>query len=197
MEMVAGVKEAGAVSARQKLQSALLDMCQEQDFFRVSVSELCSQAGVSRKTFYKHYQSTDELARIMIDATFGEALRSVPVEGLEYKDELPVVRHVLTAFCNDFHRISAIQKAFGTDLVLSVVQPISDQTARKLVYQQGVDEDFLADYISTLATGLAMATLRTWMERGGKDDVDQLVRLISTLFGPGFQNLRTHGVSPD
>lgn len=43
------------------MDEALLDLVQEKDLELVSVKEICRRAGVSRSTFYLHYETIDDL----------------------------------------------------------------------------------------------------------------------------------------
>ncbi len=47
---------------REELIEAARALFMEQDFPRVAIKDVCEQAGISRVTFYKHFQSIDELA---------------------------------------------------------------------------------------------------------------------------------------
>ncbi|WP_151737592.1 TetR/AcrR family transcriptional regulator ['Paenibacillus yunnanensis' Narsing Rao et al. 2020] len=46
---------------RGELISAAKELCMKQSFLNVNIKEVCGLAGVSRVTFYKHFQSMDEL----------------------------------------------------------------------------------------------------------------------------------------
>ena len=47
---------------REELIEAARVLFSEQDFPRVAIKDVCERAGMSRVTFYKHFQSIDELA---------------------------------------------------------------------------------------------------------------------------------------
>lgn len=47
---------------REELIEAARVLFMEQDFPRVAIKDVCERAGISRVTFYKHFQSIDELA---------------------------------------------------------------------------------------------------------------------------------------
>lgn len=47
---------------REELIEAARALFMEQDFPRVAIKDVCERAGISRVTFYKHFQSIDELA---------------------------------------------------------------------------------------------------------------------------------------
>lgn len=43
-------------------------------FRRVSIEEICSEANVSKMTFYKHFKNKDELVKYIIDLITGQAM---------------------------------------------------------------------------------------------------------------------------
>lgn len=56
---------------RRRIRQSLLDLMQSMDFKEITVTRLCSEAGVSRGTYYLHYsdklQVLDELLDIALD----------------------------------------------------------------------------------------------------------------------------------
>ena len=43
------------------MDEALLELLEKKDFAFLSVKEICQKAGVSRSTFYLHYETIDDL----------------------------------------------------------------------------------------------------------------------------------------
>ena len=54
-----------------KMDKALLELLEKKDFEYITIKEICDKAGVSRSTFYLHYQNTrdllDETAKYILD----------------------------------------------------------------------------------------------------------------------------------
>ena len=50
-----------AESAKIKLQQALILLLDEKEFERISVSQICKEAGVHRSTFYSYYDNQIDL----------------------------------------------------------------------------------------------------------------------------------------
>src|SRR3974377_1655973 len=87
------------------LQSALIDLVQEEDLSRITVADVAGRADVSRSTFYDHYQDVHQLAEAastsMLDDLFGFVLaldtpRAHPADPPEDPDP------ALTAFFTHF-----------------------------------------------------------------------------------------------
>ena len=60
------------------LQSALMDLVQKQDLPRIMVADVTERAGVSRSTFYDHYQDVHELAEAACTAMIDDLMGSLP-----------------------------------------------------------------------------------------------------------------------
>jgi AcrR family transcriptional regulator len=46
-----------------RLQEALAELCEHEDYYAITVDRICKAAGTYRSTFYLHYGSKDELLR--------------------------------------------------------------------------------------------------------------------------------------
>lgn len=56
-----------AAAQQRKFEEALLQIMKTVPFEHISISELCRQAGLSRKTFYRLYQTKGDVVYAMID----------------------------------------------------------------------------------------------------------------------------------
>lgn len=57
-------------ATRSALRSALSRSFQSQEYAQISVTELAKEAGVSRRSFYQHYESIDEVAGELVAELF-------------------------------------------------------------------------------------------------------------------------------
>lgn len=49
------------VKSKQKIQTAIEDLLDSQEFDKITISEICLAANITRATFYHHYSSKDEV----------------------------------------------------------------------------------------------------------------------------------------
>lgn len=66
---------------QQCLYEALMQLMQEKKFDKISVGELCQRAGVSRMTYYRSYNSKEDILLQHLDECFASYL-----EGLDVRD---------------------------------------------------------------------------------------------------------------
>lgn len=48
---------------RQSLRNALMDLCEKKSYYDITIWDICNQAGTYRSTFYRYYDSKDEVLR--------------------------------------------------------------------------------------------------------------------------------------
>lgn len=56
--------------SRQWMQTALLELINEKEYEKISITDITDRAGLSRPTFYLHYSSKDELLMDHLDTIF-------------------------------------------------------------------------------------------------------------------------------
>ena len=69
-----------SASQQRKFEAALLKLMKQYLFEEISISELCRQTGLSRKTFYRLYDAKADVVYAMIDHTILDAGSFVPDE---------------------------------------------------------------------------------------------------------------------
>lgn len=48
---------------KERLKEALIALCEEKDYYDITIGDICDQARVYRSTFYYHYDNKDDLLR--------------------------------------------------------------------------------------------------------------------------------------
>ena len=64
---------------------------------RVSVEEICKEAGVSKMTFYKHFKNKSELAKHIINQIISEAeikYRDLMAQDIPYSEKVKQMIHI-------------------------------------------------------------------------------------------------------
>lgn len=60
----------------QKIETAFLALCLNNDYDDIKVNQICEQAGINRSTFYAHYNDVDDLTA-KIEARFAKSMASI------------------------------------------------------------------------------------------------------------------------
>lgn len=177
-------------STAVRMDEAFLRLLEKKDFEYITVQELCREAGVSRSTFYLHYETLGDLleesTRHMYDSfqsyfdvpsgTFIARLSDCPDEELNLltpKYLLPYLRYVRehrrlfrTALKNA--RTLQLDEAYA-DLFRHVFAPILER--------RQVPEDDRA-YLMTFYIHGLMAIVSRWLENDCADSEERVIALM-------------------
>ena len=69
-----------SVRARKALRDALQKLLKTKPYEKISVTQIVTQAGLARHTFYNHYETKDDLLHALIDAVFLDHLANIQFE---------------------------------------------------------------------------------------------------------------------
>lgn len=188
-----GLRERKKQRIRAQLTDAALRLFSERGFDGVTVEEIAAEVEVSPRTFFRYFGSKE-------DVLFGDSDETLA----ELRDVLasrPLDEPVLTAVR---HAILALAQAYETerDLILLRGRIMRDTTSlrahgleRQTAWEGAITEavadrlgaDPAADLRPRMVAGCAVVALRaaatTWLERGGGDDLSELVAEALDLLG--------------
>jgi len=100
---------------KRALQTALLNLAEDQDLESISVTEIANAADVNRATFYKHYRDKDEFVSSALDALFEEVTAEDRVFTEQHQTLSPdvVPGPLVTLFRNLEQRRHLFQRLFS------------------------------------------------------------------------------------
>lgn len=135
---------------KERIFAACQDRFLREGFAKVSVDEIAGDLGMSKKTFYKHFTSKEDLVRQMMERFMGEVRRNV--------------EHVLFSDKSAVEKLSEIITLIGTNA--SRLLPVFGQDIKKRIPQLWKHiEDFRRQRISEIVgrliqQGIAEGTMR-------------------------------------
>ena len=172
---------------RQLLQKALVELINESDYDTITIQDIVDRANVGRTTFYKHYNSKDELFMSCHEAMISEFHIS-PLHPLS-KEELlsPETPSEMTlAYHHLEQRRARLYPIFqGKDSQL-ILRQIRDRSSREieanLVATFGetksiIPLDMLANYLA----GAQIALMQWWLEKRRPHTTENLARTFHLL----------------
>ena len=175
--------------SRGAIEQALMDLLAEgRPFDQLTVSEVASRAGLTRKTFYARFGSIDAVVLGMASELFTSIVLAVPDEAyaqplsngtlthavLARLDEQRATVEFLTTLCPshlflEAGRDAVISVLFERILAVNDLAPISD-----------FDRDFLKHLLPTTLHGAVTA----WASRGFQDSPDDVANFAAEMLGP-------------
>ncbi len=163
------------IIAKKNVVSALLELIYEKPISMISISELTNRAGVSRMTFYRNYNSIEEIFGKELDEIFQKyELDDVnSVEGIYY-DEIHM-RHCFTYFYSYRQFLEGLVYCGFGDMFL---KKLTGYTYTK--WYEIVEQD--EEYKLVGFAGFVYSTYMLWKEKNYKESVEEMATYISKVF---------------
>ena len=165
--------EKSAAQQRQ-FEAALMVLMEEKLFEQISISELCRETGLSRKTFYRLYDAKADVVYAMIDHAIMDTDSYVPDE---------------TVGAGGMHHFLAYwksRKQFLDMLAKNRISALLSQQAILLVLEEEADivncfsagnPDVKKEMVTFCVSGL-FALVLEWHKRGYDRSIDEMSRIL-------------------
>ena len=177
---------------------SFLDVLEERPYRDVTISDICSRAGVHRRTFYRHFESKDDVLTRGLDQLF-EDLRQIAVKDIEQRmadiEKLSVSERGVAAterlLVHLFHLIAS-RRAFFRHALIGTVSPELSHHLFDLAVENGmerisVDDQNRRRLLAGFAAGALLGLSRSWLETGCVTPAEHLavqyVKLVRTAIG--------------
>ncbi|MCB2076730.1 MAG: TetR/AcrR family transcriptional regulator [Novosphingobium sp.] len=184
--------DARARKSRAALRVALLQLVETEPFERISIRELCRTARVSHPTFYRNYESKEEILAEIAEEEVNR-LWSGMLELVVFRDPEKSAR----AICNYVHRHRGIWKPLVTTSAATVLRDkyvelsVNLRQTRKVIHA-----DFPIRMVSAVFAAGMIEILSWWLNQPEDYPVDNVVQFLSWLvvnptIGPATFKLRS------
>ena len=168
-------KNPAAVRSQELICKAVCKLMAELPFAEITVTRICQEAQVGRKTFYRHFQEKEDVVTLMIDylrEEYEQELLRVPLED--------AVRYHFT-FLSQRIEFMKLMHAAGQ---MSLLNARFAQIQPKVMPRWSDDERENA-YRAAVTVAGTEAVIRLWAERGFRETVEELVQLHRYALGEG------------
>lgn len=157
-----------AIQSRQMIADALFQLMKRKSFKQISVTEICEEAAIGRKTFYRNFELREDVIAYRLDQMVEEYEKEL--EGLSLEGQLRhhfeyVQRHqdiFITLYKNNLIWMSV--KRFI--ILLPKTMPVWSENE--------VEQEYRCGYIMA---GIE-AIQKIWIERGCQESIDEIVDII-------------------
>ena len=164
-----------AIKSQQWLADTLLDLMEEKPYDDISIKDICTNADLSRQTFYNFFNSKDELFRYM--------LRSIYIDKLNSFDEIPSSDEAISAFVSitreNKRLVSAIVKNNLSNIVSDEIFNAITQFLNKFISNFDNQLDF--SYHVVLLSG-ALTHFMTYYARNNSEMSEkEMTKILETF----------------
>ncbi|UBU16417.1 TetR/AcrR family transcriptional regulator [Nonomuraea gerenzanensis] len=179
---------------RSALAGALIELAEERDLSRISVSDVAEGAGVSRSAFYDHYRDVHELAEDACTAMIDDLIESLPGPALDSADLVREAIASLTAFFGSLAGHAGLYRALlGSQGSARVAGHIRRRVAVVIhdrlrqadagEWPERVPHDVTAAFTAGALLGVAM----DWLERGCSRPAAEMAELTWPLLNAQYR----------
>ena len=174
--------------SRQLLCDGLLKLMEKMEYKNISVSKLCTTADVARRTFYRHFETIDDVLRYKLDKITDEFIdyfllnyHGISLEHIveifftfweQHRDFLLLLRknhlmHVLSDIVLPAMRKGIRQLSLGNN----ANKPTADEM---LSLSKSIDEQEQLDYMFFFMSGGIMSLLTRWLDSSDAPNAQEM-----------------------
>lgn len=167
------------LSAQSKgwILQALLTLMDKKDFRAITVKEIAQRAGVDRKTFYRNFNSKEEVLRFYLDDVCKDYIRE-----LNQYDELTTFIIAKTYFTLCKKHISFVQKLEKNNLMVFLLMAFDEYLP--IIHQTyEVPDEYLpySDYALSYHAGGFWNISAKWIRNGADKTPEEMAGIIEYL----------------
>ncbi|WP_297436234.1 TetR/AcrR family transcriptional regulator, partial [uncultured Clostridium sp.] len=169
-----GVKNRNKKSI-ERISNAMLEILKEKEFDSISITEICSRAEVARKTFYRNFNSKEDVIKTAIDLKLSEFKGTGILKEMANPLELSERYIQFWYDRRDFLKLLLERNLFG---ILNYKYDIYMQDLRKLM--KGDEEETPEiEYFLKFISGGFWNVLQTWVRKDFKESPKELAKLTA------------------
>lgn len=174
-----------AIKSQQWLGNTLLDLMEQKPYEEISIKDICTNADLSRQTFYNYFESKDELFRYLLKSTYEDKLNSI--------DEIPSSKEAISTFVNTMKEndrlVSVIVKNNMGNLVSDEIFKSITRFLNRFIPNFENQPDFA--YHVVLLSGALTHFLTYYARNNNEMSEEKLTHILETfLSGKIFRLLR-------
>lgn len=166
---------------QQEIAGVFLRLLQDTPVARLRISDLCREAGISRKVFYRYFDGKEDVFRFLLDNLYGEArlhLRAITLWPFQARRK----------DCVDLFRFWARrQELLNVLLEDAHTELTQDSQLRYFLLERLEPGDGAEDWTKTGATRFLVSglfgLLRYWRSSGYRQTPEELGELLYRLMG--------------
>ncbi len=164
-----------AIRSRQMIVNALFTLMKQKKYTSITITDIAIEAQVTRKTFYQHFYSLDDVLDEYIETLYTEYIKALQQASIQ-----SIYEHIPLYFkfwMTHFDFLTLLSK----NNLLSFILTKYDELL-PLIYAHlpcSIEGDsILFEYFSTYTSGAFWKLLCKWVERGGKETPEQMSEIF-------------------
>lgn len=158
---------------RKYIMEAFYLLLTKKHYNKITVCDICEKAGVSRMSFYRNFESKEDLLNCGLEQTI-DGLHE-KVKGLETINQYTITKEIFETFKNFKEIIPSLKDS-------PVIKTILFSSIEKLKKEGSHDKiNKTSKYIPTFYFSAVITTIFEWLKSGAEESTDEMARLITSL----------------
>ncbi len=167
-----------AQRSQRAIADAFLLLIQEKTYEEISVTEICKNADIVRKTFYNRFSSKDAVVRFLIDDFTQE------LESLVDLKRMDVKKMLMIAFQAVLENRERLLLFYNRGLFRFAHKSISAYIERSNLLNplpDGAEDERYSPYIAAQFSAILVSVIETWIERDMQESIEFLANLTEKM----------------
>ncbi|RXZ78612.1 TetR family transcriptional regulator [Paenibacillaceae bacterium] len=168
-----------AERSKNWLCNAMLELLQKKPYHDITITELCDQAGLVRKTFYRHFLSKESVIVAVIDSMFEEFYTRIREQNIA-PHELPLAYFTYWERHKHFLNMLIENQLFSllNDHDVLYLKSMDDIIGSKHANLSEMEKE----YLLTMMSGGLWSMLKKWIVRGCVESPEEMARMTLHFF---------------
>ncbi len=165
---------------QRQLEQCLLELMAETPYSRITIGEICDHAGVSRKSFYRYFDSKDGCLHALLDHTIMDGAGYYIPDGKSDFSGSDVCIRICEYWQHQTPLLDALEKnGLSLYLLQRIVRYILEEEPNYARYM-GIQQDRVMEHIVYHIGGL-MGLILTWHHEGYRKTATQMGQILYQL----------------
>jgi AcrR family transcriptional regulator len=159
--------------SKKTISEAFFKLVKKYDFDKITISQIAAEAGISRATFYRHFDSLESIVKYTSDSFIQDGLDKLS------KLESPTLKDLIRwrlEVARDLRYLVDIEEHPDIKNILKTVSPYRLQHFSHIL-------DFATPYKVTFNFAGFQAVISLWAKNGYKETIDEMCDIIIELVG--------------
>ncbi|MBC2582384.1 TetR/AcrR family transcriptional regulator [Clostridium sp. DJ247] len=166
-----------SVQSKEWIIASLLELLSEKPYNQITITEIASRAQLARRTFYRNFDSKEDILNLYI-----QKLCSEYIESLREEKTLKVynIAKVYFTFWNKHLNFLIVMEK--NDLLYMILQKYNQYLPMIHQKLKGQDQDNnVLEYILAFSAGGFWNMLIKWIHKGAKQTPDEMASLVNII----------------
>ena len=152
---------------KKKITDAFFQLMEKKSISEISVSELIATAGVARSSFYRNYDSIEDVLRGYISQFIDEFTETNPVHTVDFASRA-YMRHVFRFY---YERRDRVMLLYHSGLSSTILKEITDYNIEAI---GDMPAGSIRRYSLYYYSGALFSVVIHWLESGAKESVEDM-----------------------